>query len=121
MQNLVNYNNQIREDNEVVSKSSLVLDNNYIIEFNNVVFSYPSRPRIRALDSISFKIPTGKFIGIVGKSGSGKTSIILIPSVPRHFYLVTNLIMELNYLSSPCRKNIVFCRIWRCCKHVFIS
>ena len=74
--NLVNYNNQIREDNEVVSKSSLVLDNNYIIEFNNVVFSYPSRPGIRALDSISFKIPTGKFIGIVGKSGSGKTSIM---------------------------------------------
>jgi len=44
------------------------------IEFRNVTFGYdPYNP---VLKNVSFKIEPGQFIGIVGKSGSGKTTIV---------------------------------------------
>jgi len=45
------------------------------IEFSNVSFKYSSR-EINALNNISFKIPCGAKVGIVGSSGSGKSTII---------------------------------------------
>ncbi len=43
------------------------------IEFKNVSFAYqPDRP---ILKNISFKVPAGKKVAIVGKSGSGKSTI----------------------------------------------
>nr|BET44872.1 MAG: lipid A ABC transporter ATP-binding protein/permease MsbA [Candidatus Aschnera chinzeii] len=45
-----------------------------IIEFNNVTFKYPKSTE-PVLCNISFKIPTGKSIALVGKSGSGKSTI----------------------------------------------
>lgn len=44
------------------------------IEFQNVTFGY--EPYFPVLKNISFKINAGEMIGIVGKSGSGKTTII---------------------------------------------
>jgi ATP-binding cassette subfamily B protein len=46
------------------------------LTFQNVNFSYPSRPDILALDNISFSIKHNQFTGIVGKSGSGKSTIL---------------------------------------------
>jgi ATP-binding cassette subfamily B protein len=46
------------------------------IEFNKISFSYPTRPSIRALDNISFYVEAGQFIGIVGRSGVGKSTIM---------------------------------------------
>ena len=44
------------------------------IEFENVTFNYiPTSPP--ALDHVNIKIPQGRVIGIVGRSGSGKTTI----------------------------------------------
>ena len=44
------------------------------IEFDNVTFNYiPTSPP--ALDHVSYKIKAGKIIGVVGRSGSGKTTI----------------------------------------------
>ncbi len=43
------------------------------IEFNNVSMSYDNQ---KVLKNISFKIEKGQTLGVVGKSGSGKTSII---------------------------------------------
>lgn len=44
------------------------------IEFENVSFNYiPTSPP--ALDHVNIKIPKGKVIGLVGRSGSGKTTI----------------------------------------------
>ena len=45
------------------------------INFDNVSFSYPSRPLEKALKEISFKVNEGETIAIVGLSGSGKTTI----------------------------------------------
>ena len=42
------------------------------IVFNQVEFSYPSRSDVQVLNGLSFKIPKGKTIALVGKSGSGK-------------------------------------------------
>ncbi len=46
------------------------------IEFNNVSFAYPSRLDNLVIDDLSFKVDKGKFIGIVGRSGAGKSTIM---------------------------------------------
>ena len=45
------------------------------IEFRNVSFSYPLRSK-PALDNVSFSVPAGKSLAIVGATGSGKSTII---------------------------------------------
>ncbi|KAL4781622.1 ABC multidrug transporter SidT [Aspergillus varians] len=44
-------------------------------EFNNVSFTYPSRPEITVLDQVTLRIPPNKHTAIVGLSGSGKSTI----------------------------------------------
>lgn len=52
---------------------------NASVTFENVSFSYPGT-EVRALDGISFEIPEGKTVALVGASGSGKsTAEQLIP------------------------------------------
>jgi ATP-binding cassette, subfamily B, bacterial IrtA/YbtP len=48
--------------------------------FKNVSFSYPGVAQ-KAIDNISFNIPEGKTVALVGASGSGKTTIARL--VPR--------------------------------------
>ncbi|WP_417483182.1 ABC transporter ATP-binding protein [Maricaulis sp.] len=45
------------------------------LRFENVSFSYPGRKR-PALDSVSFHLPHGARLGIVGANGSGKTTLV---------------------------------------------
>ncbi|WP_078552941.1 ABC transporter ATP-binding protein [Bacillus alkalicellulosilyticus] len=45
------------------------------IEFNNVRFSYPSST-VENLKDISFSLQPGQTLGIVGKTGSGKTTLV---------------------------------------------
>ena len=49
------------------------------IQFKNVKFSYPNS-RADVLSDVSFRIPSGKLTGIIGASGSGKTTILDIIS-----------------------------------------
>ncbi len=44
------------------------------MEFSNITFKYDGSPT-PALDRISFKVEEGQMIGIVGRSGSGKTTV----------------------------------------------
>ena len=44
------------------------------IEFQNVDFAYPDQPR-KALNSVSFSVAPGERVAIVGRVGSGKTTI----------------------------------------------
>lgn len=45
------------------------------IVFKDVSFSYPARPQETVLDNVNLKIKTGTTVGIVGSSGSGKSTI----------------------------------------------
>lgn len=45
------------------------------VEFNNVSFSYPSRPDLPALENLNLTIPAGKIIALVGPSGAGKSTV----------------------------------------------
>ncbi|KAH6782731.1 P-glycoprotein 13 [Perilla frutescens var. frutescens] len=46
------------------------------IEFKNVSFSYPTRPRLSVLDDLSMNVCRGKTAAVVGRSGSGKSTLI---------------------------------------------
>merc|ERR1719242_2695391 len=53
------------------------------IEFKNVTFAYPSNPEKTVLSNVSFSIPKGSSLAIVGPSGSGKSTVI---SLLERFY-----------------------------------
>jgi len=46
------------------------------ITFDNVSFSYPTRPDIKALNELSLKVKSGNLVALVGHSGSGKSTVI---------------------------------------------
>jgi ATP-binding cassette subfamily B protein len=46
------------------------------VQFNDVRFSYPSRPEIPVLKGISFDVAAGRKIALVGQSGAGKSTIV---------------------------------------------
>ncbi len=62
----VPYDNEIISDREVYSSSA--------IEFNDVSFAYPRK--LKTLENISFSLNKGETLGIIGATGSGKSTII---------------------------------------------
>jgi ATP-binding cassette subfamily B protein len=59
----------------IVNPSDETMEMEGKITFNNVSFTYPESG-IKALKNISFEVKKGKTLAIVGKTGSGKSSII---------------------------------------------
>ena len=60
------------------------------IEFKHVSFSYPGANK-KAVDSVSFTIPVGGTVALVGSSGSGKTTIARL--VPRFWDVDTGQVL----------------------------
>ncbi len=55
------------------------------VSFNKVEFSYPGS-RQRALDGVTFEIPAGTMLGVVGRSGSGKSTVTrLLQQINREY------------------------------------
>jgi len=65
------------QENEDVSKRDFIRRHNIKgkIEFKNVVFKYPDQP-VRVLDNVSFTLKPGEKIGVLGKVGSGKSTVL---------------------------------------------
>ena len=57
-------------------------NNNYIIEFDHVSMTYKTSDK-NSLKDINFKVKKGQTVGIIGGTGSGKTTLI---NVMNHFY-----------------------------------
>lgn len=49
---------------------------NGAIEFRNVSFRYNKNRKDKVLDDISLSIPAGKTVGIIGSTGSGKSTLV---------------------------------------------
>ncbi len=66
-------------DDENARRKDMVVSEGSI-EFEHVTFRYYKNNEEKVLDDVSFKIPAGKTVGIIGSTGCGKTSLVsLIP------------------------------------------
>jgi ATP-binding cassette, subfamily B, bacterial len=45
------------------------------VRFEDISFCYPARPERKALDQVSFTVPAGRTVALVGPSGAGKTTV----------------------------------------------
>jgi len=78
----------IRRISEVLEEEPTIKDpdnpvyevKNGDVTFNNVSFKYKETAEREALSDISFSIKSGEFVGIIGSTGSGKTSLVSLIS-----------------------------------------
>jgi ATP-binding cassette, subfamily B, bacterial len=79
------------------------------IKYQNVAFSYPSRPDMEVLRNINLEVKTGEKVGLVGYSGAGKSTIVQL--LMRYYKLTGGQILvdgkNINeYNLTDLRKNI---------------
>jgi len=79
------------------------------VSYQNVAFSYPSRPDMEVLRNINLEVKTGEKIGLVGYSGAGKSTIVQL--LMRYYKLTGGQILvdgkNINeYNLTDLRKNI---------------
>jgi subfamily B ATP-binding cassette protein MsbA len=77
------------------------------IEFENVAFGYD--PALAVLKDVSFKIKAGQFVGLVGPTGSGKSTVVSL--IPRFYDAQSGTIRVdgqdiRDYLLKPLRDQI---------------
>jgi ATP-binding cassette subfamily B (MDR/TAP) protein 1 len=63
------------------------------IKFENVRFSYPTRPHIKVLRGLNIEVKPGNFIALVGASGCGKSTVV---SLVERFYDPTSGCIRLD-------------------------
>lgn len=74
------------------------------IEFRNVYFSYLSRPEIPILSGFYLTVPAKKAVALVGRNGSGKSSIIPLmerfydPTLGTNFCVLLLLVLHILLL-----------------------
>lgn len=100
-QNIIYYKDSIKIIGEAIkekiSKNKISIKNFNKIEFNNVSFGFSENIFLKKLN---FKINKNQFVGLIGKSGTGKTTILNILS--GHYELKKGriLIDENNYTNN---------------------
>ena len=68
----------IEQSANLFEKSIIPSTHGASVTFSNVAFSYPARPTIQVLRSLSLSITPGQFAAFVGPSGAGKSTIIAL-------------------------------------------
>lgn len=68
-------NEFLKQEAEIVNTNQDEFDFDGTIEFVNVSFTYPNS-KIQAIKNLSFKLNKGESLGIVGRTGSGKSTIL---------------------------------------------
>jgi len=69
--------NKIFDESPEITEADTPIKLDYFqgnIEFQQISFKYPNSS-VNALEDFSVKIPSGKSLGVIGKTGSGKTTI----------------------------------------------
>ena len=92
-----------------------------IIKVDHLSYVYnPGMPNaVTALDDVSFEVEEGDFVGIIGATGSGKSTLIIIdgrdlwaePEKIREFRFLTGLVFqypEYQLFEETCYKDIAF-------------
>ena len=64
------------QENDRSMQVMIPADSPTSVEFQDVTLIYATRPSVTVLNGVSFKIPAGSCTGIVGHSGSGKSSVL---------------------------------------------
>jgi ATP-binding cassette subfamily B protein len=85
----------VKRINEVLDTNSSIVDsqtpisipNNYSLKFDHVNFKYSTTSEANVLDDINFEVTSGTTLGIIGGTGSGKSTIASL--IPR-FYDVSS-------------------------------
>ncbi|MDG1278074.1 MAG: ABC transporter ATP-binding protein [Algoriphagus sp.] len=97
--------------NDIVSSENLLRDIQGSIEVTDLSFIYPDSG-IKALDHINFKISEGQTLGIIGTTGSGKSTVanllmrmydptngnIKIDGIPVQSYDISDLRRQIGYV-----------------------
>lgn len=100
------------QKSEVGRSSQLSTHNSQLttkIQYQNVAFSYPSRPDMEVLRNINLEVKTGEKVGLVGYSGAGKSTIVQL--LMRYYKLTAGQILvdgkNINeYNLTDLRRNI---------------
>lgn len=84
---------QDREPSMPATKGVKMQSARGIIEFKDVSFSYPTRPAVNIFTNLTFSIPHGTNVAIVGPSGGGKSTI---SSLLLRFYTPSSGTISIN-------------------------
>jgi len=57
-------------------RKTILSNDGATVVFDNIQFSYPSRPQEKALDQLCFTLNPGETVALVGPSGAGKTTVL---------------------------------------------
>eukprot|EP00980_Cylindrotheca_fusiformis_P007165 scaffold1505_cov118-Cylindrotheca_fusiformis.AAC.15 len=61
-----------------MDKSGTPGEKDTVLEFKNVAFAYPTRPKKRILEDFNLKIGKGETVALVGPSGGGKSTTVAL-------------------------------------------
>jgi ATP-binding cassette subfamily B (MDR/TAP) protein 1 len=76
-------NDLVELDSDGIKVNAGAADGAPIIEFKDLVFSYPTRPKKKVLNKFNLEIRRGETVALVGPSGQGKSTVV---SLIERFY-----------------------------------